>query len=40
MRQTTTGFASVGGKVELFYYAFGDTDCYVIFEMPDNISTA
>lgn len=32
--------ASVGGKVEGFYYAFGDTDAYVIVEAPDNITVA
>lgn len=31
---------SVGGKLESFYFAFGDTDAYVIFEMPDEISAA
>ncbi len=32
--------ASLGGTVESFYYAFGDTDLYVIFEFPDNASVA
>jgi uncharacterized protein with GYD domain len=32
--------ASVGGSVESFYYAIGDTDCYVIVEMPDQASMA
>lgn len=32
--------ASVGGKVESFYYAFGDTDAFVTVEVPDNISAA
>ena len=31
--------ASVGGKVESFYYAFGDTDLFMICDMPDNVST-
>jgi uncharacterized protein with GYD domain len=31
---------TVGGTVEAFYYAFGDTDCYVIIDMPDNATTA
>jgi uncharacterized protein with GYD domain len=31
---------SIGGKVEAFYYAFGDTDVYVIVDMPDNVSAA
>ena len=31
---------SVGGSVEAFYFAFGDTDAYVIAEAPDNVSAA
>jgi uncharacterized protein with GYD domain len=31
---------TVGGTVEAFYYAFGDTDCYVIIDLPDNATTA
>ena len=29
-------FQSQGGTLEAFYYAFGETDCYVIGELPDN----
>lgn len=28
------------GKVEAFYYAFGDHDVYVICDLPDNVSAA
>jgi uncharacterized protein with GYD domain len=31
---------SVGGKVESFYYAFGNTDAYVVVDVPDNITAA
>jgi uncharacterized protein with GYD domain len=31
---------SLGGKIEAFYYAFGDVDAYVIFDVPDNVSAA
>jgi uncharacterized protein with GYD domain len=31
---------SVGGTLESFYYAFGETDAYVITEVPDNASMA
>ena len=31
---------SMGGKLEAFYYAFGETDLYAIAEMPDNVSAA
>jgi uncharacterized protein with GYD domain len=33
-------YASVGGKVEAFYYAFGKTDVFIIADVPDNVSTA
>ena len=32
--------ASLGAKVESFYYAFGDTDLYSIMDAPDNLSAA
>jgi uncharacterized protein with GYD domain len=35
-----TALKSVGGKVEQFYYAFGDTDVYAIIDAPDNVSAA
>ena len=28
----------MGGKLETFYYAFGDYDVYGIADMPDNVS--
>jgi uncharacterized protein with GYD domain len=33
-------FESVGGKVEALYYAFGDTDVFIIADLPDNVSAA
>ncbi len=33
-------FESLGGKVEAFYYAFGDTDLFIIAEAPDNVTAA
>ena len=30
----------LGGRVEAFYYAFGDVDVYVIVEAPDNVTAA
>jgi uncharacterized protein with GYD domain len=30
----------LGGRVESMYYAFGDTDVYVIVEAPDNVTAA
>jgi uncharacterized protein with GYD domain len=29
---------SMGGTVEAFYYAFGETDLYVIVDLPDHES--
>lgn len=31
---------SVGGKVEAFYFAFGDQDAAIIIDAPDNASVA
>jgi uncharacterized protein with GYD domain len=31
---------AIGGKVEAFYFAFGDTDVYVIADLPDNATAA
>jgi uncharacterized protein with GYD domain len=31
---------SLGGKLEAFYYAFGDVDIYAIFDVPDHASAA
>ena len=30
----------LGGKLDMFYYAFGETDLYVIVDLPDNASMA
>jgi len=30
----------LGGKVEAFYFALGDSDVYVIVDVPDTISGA
>ena len=29
---------SVGGSLESFYFAFGDSDAYVVVDLPDNES--
>ena len=31
---------SVGGSVETFHFAFGDTDAYLICDLPDNKAAA
>jgi uncharacterized protein with GYD domain len=31
---------SLGGKLEAFYFAFGDVDVYTIVDVPDNITAA
>ncbi|MBU6483943.1 MAG: GYD domain-containing protein [Betaproteobacteria bacterium] len=32
--------ASVGGRLDAFYFAFGDTDLYVIADLPDHSAAA
>jgi uncharacterized protein with GYD domain len=32
--------SSMGGKMEAFYYAFGETDVFVLLDLPDNVSAA
>jgi uncharacterized protein with GYD domain len=31
---------SAGGKLESVYFAFGDADFFIIFDVPDNVSAA
>lgn len=31
---------ALGGKVEAFYYAFGDDDTIIILDLPDNVTAA
>lgn len=31
---------SLGGRLESFYYAFGDSDAYLVVELPDNTTAA
>ena len=33
-------FAAAGGKLEAFYFAFGETDVFAIVDFPDNASAA
>jgi uncharacterized protein with GYD domain len=36
----TASIEELGGKVEAFYFAFGENDVVVIADIPDNISAA
>ena len=36
----TKAIEGLGGKIEAFYYGFGDHDAYVIVDAPDNVTTA
>ena len=36
----TDALKQLGGKLESIYYAFGDTDVYVIVDAPDNVTAA
>jgi uncharacterized protein with GYD domain len=31
---------SVGGRLESFYFAFGESDAYVVVDLPDNETAA
>ena len=33
-------FESLGGRLETFYYAFGDTDVFIIGDLPDYVSAS
>ena len=35
---TEKAIASVGGKMEAFYFALGEVDAYVIADLPDDVS--
>ena len=30
--------SGLGGKVEAFYFAFGDVDAFLILDLPDNVA--
>ncbi len=32
--------SSVGGKLDAFYFAFGETDVVTIMDLPDNVTAA
>jgi len=35
---TEKAIASVGGKLESFYFALGEIDAYIIADLPDDVS--
>jgi uncharacterized protein with GYD domain len=37
---TKTLIEGLGGSLECFYFAFGDTDAYIVADMPDNATVA
>ena len=37
---TERAVKSLGGTLEAFYFAFGETDAYAIVDVPDNASMA
>jgi uncharacterized protein with GYD domain len=36
----TKAMEAMGGKVEALYYAFGQTDVFIIADLPDNVTAA
>jgi uncharacterized protein with GYD domain len=39
-KRVTEMLEAIGGRMDAFYYAFGETDVYAIGELPDNVSAA
>jgi uncharacterized protein with GYD domain len=39
-KRTEDILRAAGGKMEAFYFAFGEYDAYVIADLPDNVSVA
>ena len=31
---------ALGGRMEMFYFAFGGVDAYVVVDLPDNVTAA
>lgn len=40
VKAVTDLIESVGGKLESFYFAFGDVDAYLVLDVPDAVSGA
>jgi uncharacterized protein with GYD domain len=40
VQSVTQTLEALGGKVEAFYFAFGDADAYVVVDLPDNQAAA
>ena len=38
MEATKKAIESLGGKLEAYYYAFGENDYYIIIDQPDNVN--
>jgi uncharacterized protein with GYD domain len=36
----TKAIQGLDGKVEAFYFAFGDSDVFLIIDLPDNVSAS
>lgn len=39
-KAVTAAVKAVGGKVEAFYFAFGQADAILILDLPDNVTAA
>ena len=37
---TAKAIEGLGGKLEAYYLAFGDTDVYSVIDLPDNVTAA
>ena len=39
-RAVETVLGTIGGTLDACYFAFGDTDAYLIVDLPDNVTAA
>jgi uncharacterized protein with GYD domain len=39
MKAVQQTLETMGGSLEAFYYAFGDTDVFAVADLPDHVST-
>ena len=40
IKEVNADVEAMGGKVEALYYAFGQTDLFIVVDLPDNVTAA
>jgi uncharacterized protein with GYD domain len=38
VKASVKAIEALGGRIEAMYFAFGETDAFIIVDMPDNVS--